>query len=502
MTNSHTRRWLALVAIGLSMLAVGLDMTVLNTALPTLATDLDASNSQLQWFADSYLLVLAGAILPVGLLGDRYGHKRVLIGGLLLFAAGSAWCALSTSAGELIAARTLLGFGAAIITPLAISIQAVLFEPHERQKAIAIASAFTMVGIPLGPIISGVMLQHFAWGWVFALNLPLAAIALVAVVMLVPHTRGARGTTIDLPGIVVSVLGLVGVSYGLIEGPAQGWSSVQVLAPLLAGLALLAALVPIERRAAHPLLDLSLFSSRAFTSGTLAAAIVSFAMFGIMFVLPQLFQAVGGAGPLGTGLRSLPMVGGLILGFQLGNRISPRLGVTPTMVTGFTVMALGAGIGTMTGVASGFVFVAVWSAVFGFGTGLSLPTAMTAALNAMSRERAGAGSSMLMAARQAASVIGVALLGTVLSAGYRAALPEAAGEAVRSSASAGVAVAERSQSPGLLEQVQQAFASGMGTTLWVCVGVAMLGVVTTVVMLRRRAPAPTEQGQSQDVARV
>lgn len=495
MTTSNSRKWLALVAIGLAMMAVGLDMTVLNTALPTLARDLDANTGQLQWLVDGYNLVLAAAILPAGLFGDRLGRRRMLLGGLIVFGVGSAWCALASSAGELIAARTVLGLGAAAIMPLAISMLAVLFESHERPRAIATMTAFNMIGIPLGPIIAGAILQHFAWGWVFAINLPLTLVALIAMLTLMPETHGARGSGIDLKGITVSSLGLVGLTYGLIEASSHPWTSVQVLGPLAVGVALLALLVILERRVRHPLLDLSLFTTRSFTSGTVLATVVSFAMFGVMFVLPQLFQAVQGADALGTGLRMLPLVAGLIAGFQLGNRATRWPGALPTVTTGFAVMAVASALGTLTGTHTGFGFVAVWSALLGLGVGLSLPTAMSFALDALSPQRAGMGSSMIMALRQTGAVLGVAILGSTLSAGYHAALPPGAGAAVRSSAAAGTAVANRTNSPALLEQVREAFTAGMGTTLWVCAAVAALGIVLALLMRDRRPETPRREEQ-------
>lgn len=492
MNATHDRRWLALVALGLSLLAVGLDMTVLNTALPTLATDLDASTTDLQWFVAGYNLVLAAAVLPAGLLGDRWGRRRMLTVGLLVFGAGSAWCALASSSAELISARAVLGLGAALLLPLSISMITVLFEPAERPRAIAAISGFQMVGIPLGPIIAGTMLQHLAWGWVFVINVPLALMALLATRILMPETRG-QAAPIDALGIAVSSAGLVALTYGLIEGPSQGWTTPQVLGSVLGGAALLVVLAAVERRVAHPLLDLSLFRSRGFTSGTVTATIVTFAMFGTMFVLPQLFQAVEGADALGTGLRSLPMVAGVIVGLQLAKRMASRPGVTVTLIVGFAAIALGSLIGTRTGPQSGFGFVAAWSAVVGLGLGLNLPTAMTVALNALSPLRAGIGSAMLLALRQFGSVLGVAVLGSVLAAAYSAGLPPDTSPAVGVSPTAGVAVAEHLNAPDLLDQVRTAFTGGLALTLWICAAVAALGIVLTVLMREQptaQAPSP------------
>lgn len=485
MNPAHPRRWLALLALGLSLFAVGLDMTVLNTALPTLATDLHASSTDLQWFADGYNLVLAAAVLPGGLLGDRWGRRRMLTAALLVFAAGSAWCAVAASPWELIAARTVLGLGAAVLLPMSLSMITVLFEPVERQRAVATISVFQLVGIPLGLIIAGLILQHLPWGWIFAINVPLSLVALIAVRTLMPETRGPVTGRVDVPGIAISSAGLVSLSYGLIEGPQQGWASATVLGSIAAGAALLTVLVLLERRSVNPLLDLSLFRARSFTFGAVTATLIAFTMFGTMFALPQLFQAVQGADALGTGLRSLPLMGGFIAGFQLAKLTMARLGAAGTLVAGFTAIAAGSLLGTLTGIHPGFAFVAGWSAVVGLGLGLGLPTAMAVALQALAQQRAGIGSAMLLALRQFGSVLGIAALGSLLTAGYHAGLPvlpAALAPAVSSSPTAGLAVAQRLGSASLAQQVRYAFAHGLTLTLAACAVSAALGIVVSLAM--------------------
>lgn len=495
MKTADNRRWLALLALGLTLFAVGLDSTVLNTALPTLATDLHATSTDLQWFADGYNLVLAAAVLPAGLLGDRWGRRRMLTAALLVFTAGSVWCSLAGSPGELIAARTVLGLGAAVLLPMSLSMITVLFEPAERQRAIAATSVFQMVGIPLGLIIAGLILQHLSWGWIFAINVPFSLVALLAVRTLMPETRGSRTGRVDVPGIAISSAGLVALSYGLIEGPQQGWTSATVLGSLAAGCLLLTALVPLERRIAHPLLDLSLFHARSFTFGALSATLIAFTMFGTMFALPQLFQAVQGADALGTGLRSLPLIAGFIAGFQLATRMTGRLGTAGTLVAGFTAIGAGSLLGTLTGAHAGFGFVAGWSAVVGLGLGLGLPTAMAVALQALAPQRAGIGSAMLLGLRQFGSVLGIAVLGSLLTVGYHAGLPTGlparVGSAVSSSPAAGLAVAHRLGSATLAQQVRDAFIHGLTLTLIACAVIAVLGIAVSVTM-RRHSTGPAQ----------
>ncbi len=326
MRNPERRRWLALGALALSVLVVGLDLTVLNLALPTLGTELHASTSDLQWFIDAYSLVLAAALLPAGLLGDRFGRKKVLIPALVLFGLASLACAYSHTAGELTAARAVLGLGAAVILPLSLAVIPVLFAPEERQKAIAVVMAAVFIGYPLGPILGGWLLDTFWWGSVFLINVPVIAIALVAVVVLMPESRSEHRPRLDAPGVAISSLGLTALVYGFIRAGEDGWGNAAALATILGGAAILAAFVYWERRVSRrpggqPLVDLTLFQSAGFTWGTILATLVSFALFGILFAMPLYFRDVRGFDSLGAGLRLLPMIGGMIVGMVAGTRL-------------------------------------------------------------------------------------------------------------------------------------------------------------------------------------
>ena len=320
MTDNPARKWWALVAIAASVLVVGLDLTVLNLALPTIATDLHASTSDLQWFSDAYSLVLAAAMLPAGMLGDRLGRKKVLLVALLLFGASSAACAYASSVGELIAARAVLGIGAAAIFPLSLSVIPVLFAPEERQKAIALMASATFISFPIGPIVGGYLLDHFWWGSVFLINVPVVVLALIAVAVLLPESRSEQRLRLDAGGVLLSSAGLAGLTYGFIEAGQQGWTDTVALTTIAAGVVVLAVFVAWERwltrraGSVRPLIELGLFRSAQFTWGTTLATLVSFAMFGIFFAMPQYFQEVQGANAMGSGLRLLPMIGGLVVG--------------------------------------------------------------------------------------------------------------------------------------------------------------------------------------------
>jgi MFS transporter, DHA2 family, multidrug resistance protein len=497
-TAGPSARWWALAAIGLAMLAVGLDVTVLNVALPTVSTSLHASTSQLQWFADGYTLVMAAMLLPAGMLGDRIGRKRLLLAALVLFGGASLWCAFAGSPGMLIAARVCLGLAAAFLTPLGSAVFLVLFpDPAERTKAMSVLGSAMMLGLPLGPVVGGALLEHFWWGSVFLINVPLVVLALVAVTMLVPESRGERAPGIDLFGIVLSSAGLVGITYGVIEAGQAGWGATAAWLPMAAGVFVLAWLVPWERRTRDPLVDLSLFASRGFTWGTVFTTMVSFAMFGLMFFLPLYYQSVQGSSTLGTGLKLLPMIGGLLVGASVAGRIRADVGYTSIPAAGFLLTAGGLFLGATTSLESGYGFTALWLVIMGVGLGLAMTRTMTAALNALSTDRAGVGSALIQAMRQVGGAIGIALLGSFANSGYRGrltlpALPAPVTDALRGSVATGVQVAQRLRIPGLFDTVRSAFVGAMDTTLWVCGGVGALAAVLAVAFLRPDRTRPVE----------
>jgi MFS transporter, DHA2 family, multidrug resistance protein len=526
-TDRSSRKWWALVAIAASVLVVGLDLTVLNLALPTIATDLHASSSDLQWVSDAYSLVLAAAMLPAGLLGDRLGRKKVLLVALVLFGASSAACAYAGSIGELIAARAVLGVGASAIFPLSLSVIPVLFGPEERQKAIALMASATFISFPIGPIVGGYLLDHFWWGSVFLINVPVVALAVVAVVVLLPESRSQQRPSVDVVGVALSSAGLTGLTYGFIKADESGWSDATALATIIAGLAVLVVFVAWERwltgreqagtGRVRPLIELRLFRSRGFTWGTLLSTLVSFAMFGIFFAMPQYFQEVLGANAMGSGLRLLPLIGGLVVGMISSTRLAtprksaasdlpraPLAGVKSLVAAGFTIMTAALVVGAMTKATSGTGFAAGWLAVFGLGLGLAMPQTMNVALSALSAERSGSGSAVISAMRQVGATIGVAVLGTVLGSVYRAhlnvaGLPAAAAAAAKSSVVGGVGVAHALGSAAFLEEVRTAFVHGVDTMMWVCGGIALGCAILALIFLPRRADAPAQGGAGGEI---
>jgi EmrB/QacA subfamily drug resistance transporter len=510
------RKWWALGALVLAVLAVGLDGTVLSVALPTLATDLHASTADLQWFVSGYTLVLAAALLPAGLLGDRYGRKKVLLGALALFGAGSLAVAYAPSARAFIAARVLLGLGAAAIVPLSLSVLTVLFSPQERPRAVGVWAAANFLALPLGPILGGWLLTNYWWGWAFLINLPVVLIGLLAALLLLPESRSASRAGLDPVGVLASSAGLAVLVYGVIQAGQHGWGDTSALAAMVAGALLLVGFVCWERRLGRrpdgqPLVDLGLFRSTSFTWGTILASVGIFALFGVLFTAPQYFQAILGTDAMGSGLRLLPLIGGLAVGASVADRIAARAGAKLTVASGFALLAAGLGVGATTSVTSGTGYVAAWTVVVGLGMGFALATASAAALGALPAERAGVGSAVIQAVNKVGAPFAAAILGSVLNVTYRGqlhltGLPGRIASAVRDSVFAGVATAQQLGSASLLGSVRAAFVDGMDVMLMVCAAIAAAGIVLALVFLPGRAGAapatPAEPAALEDGAVV
>jgi EmrB/QacA subfamily drug resistance transporter len=486
------QRWLVLGALVVTLLAVSLDLTALNVALPTLSTALRASTGDLQWIVAGYTLTSAILLLPAGLLGDRYGRKKMLVGGLAVFLAGSVAAVYVASPGGLIAARTLMGVGSAVIMPLALSVLLVVFPPAERPKALAAWTTASFVGMPLGPIVAGYLLDHFWWGSIFFINIPVAAVALIACVALIPESRSETARQTDFAGLLLSLGGLSALMYGVIEQPERGWGDIRVWGPMVAGAAALGAFVGWTRRARVPLIDLALFRDRRFVGGVVPSTVMTFALFGVLFAVPQYFQGVLDAGPLGTGLRLLPLIAGLMLTARLSPRLVERLGNRFVIVAGVCVLVIGALAGAATSADDGYAYVAGWLVVVGLGMGLMLPASMTVAISALSAERGGAGSAVLLTVRLVGGAFGSAVLGSLLAASYRGhvavgGLPDTVAETVRQGLGGGLAVAQRLGDQALLGSVRAAFVHGMDVVLVTGAGLLSLTAVITLVLLPSRA---------------
>jgi MFS transporter, DHA2 family, multidrug resistance protein len=489
------RRWWALGAVSLSVLAGTLDATVLSVALPTLARALHATESDLEWFSSGYLMLVAAAVLPAGLVGDRFGRKKLLVGCLAVFGAGSALCAASTGPALFLAARLLMGVAASGVTVMAMSALTVLFSEADRPKAVGIYEAANFLGLPAGPLLGGWMLSRFWWGWVFLVNVPVVALGLFAAVALIPESRAGQRPGLDPLGIAASTAGLVALIYGLIQAGQDGWGDPAALALMAVGLVTLAGFAIWERRlgqrGGEPLVDPGLFRSASFTWGAVLGGIAGLAMIGVLFLMPQYSQAVQGAGTLGAGVRLLPLIGGLIIGALPASALARAVGARLTVTSGFVLLAAGAVCGATTSTASSSPFIALWMAVLGAGTGLTLTAATAAALSRLSAERSGTGSAVVQTFQHTAGPLGTAIMGSILAVGYRARLhlhgvPAAAAAAARQSVYGAVAAAGRLGVGSLARVARSAFAGGLDAALLASAGIAVAGAVLALAFLPRR----------------
>ncbi|MFI2430616.1 MFS transporter [Streptomyces sp. NPDC018693] len=489
-TRPDPRRWWALGALVASMLVLGFDMTILNVALPAMAADLDAGTGEQQWMADAYIVVFAALMLPAGLLGDRFGRRRMLIAGLGVFLAGSVLGALVDDVASVIAARAVMGVGAALITPLALSVLPSLFPSAERAKAVALVGTGSALGLPLGPIIGGWLLDHFWWGSVFVLNVPMVAIGILACVFLLPETSDPASPRVDALSTALTATGLGALIYAIIEAPERGWGDPLILGMFAAAALLLAGLVLRERRVERPMLDMTLLAHRGFLFNTVAATLVMFVLSGLLFLLPPYFQAVRGHDALGTGVRLLPLVGGLAFAARAVPPVAARFGARATVSSGLVVLAFAAFLGSRTTADSGYGFIALWLTLTGLGFGFALVPAMTAALETLPGDRAGSGTGLLMTLRQVGAAIGIAVLGSLLSGAFRdrldvTGLPGPAADTARESVVAARLVAGRTGSADLATSASSAYVHGMGVVLIVC------GVAALVAALLAAAFLPT-----------
>ncbi|MBB5938236.1 MFS transporter [Streptomyces zagrosensis] len=494
------RRWWALGALIACMLVLGFDMTILNVALPTMASELGADTGEQQWIADAYIVVFAATMLPAGLLGDRFGRRKMLITGLVIFLLGSLVGTVVDTPNWVISARVVMGVGAALIMPLAISVVPSLFGPDERAKAVGAISAASAIGMPLGPIIGGWLLDHFWWGSVFLVNVPLAAIGIICCVLFLPETRDPAAPTVDMGSTLLTVVGLGSLVFGIIEGPERGWSDPLVLLALFGAVTMITGLVLRERRQSRPMLDLELLRHRNFLWNAVAATLVTLVLSGLLFILPQYLQAVLGHDALGTGVRMLPMMAGLIFAARGSGPLVARFGPRPVIAAGLATLACAAFVGATTDTHDGYGHTALWLSIVGFGFGFAIVPAMDAALGTLPRDRAGSGSGLLMTLRQFGGAIGVALLGSLLADAYRDrlrtdGLPHAAADKAGDSVVAAHQVADAMKDPQLAESANSAYVHGMNLVLTVCGATALAAAVLIAFFLPdHRVPRPAPEG--------
>jgi EmrB/QacA subfamily drug resistance transporter len=497
--RAHARRWWTLLVLCLSLALIGLDNTILNVALPTLGRDLEASTSQLQWIVDSYVLVFAGLLLCVGSLGDRFGRKRVLQLGLVVFLVGSVLSSCAGSADALIATRALMGLGAAAIMPSTLSILTNLFtDAAERAKAIAVWAGVSAMGIAIGPTTGGWLLEHFSWHSVFIVNVPVVVGALALGRWLVPESRDPRAPRLDPVGAILSVAGLVALVFAVIEAPEAGWTSVQTLGVGVGALAILAAFVAWELRREQPMLEIRFFRDPRFSAASLTIMLVFFALFGALFFLTQLLQFVMGFTALEAGVRTIPSAVAVMAAAPLSAPLVQRLGTKLVVAAGLTLVAAAMFSLATFDVGDGYGPVLAAMVVLGLGMGLVMAPATESVMGSLPLEQAGVGSATNDTTRELGGALGVAILGSLLSSRYSSAVDEAlagsalppdAATAVRDGVGGAAIVADRvggDAGQALLEVARSAFVDGMGLAFLVAGAVALAGAVVALVFLPAR----------------
>jgi EmrB/QacA subfamily drug resistance transporter len=500
----HRRRWLTLVVLSLSLVIIGLDNTILNVALPTLVRELGASSSELQWMVDSYVLVFAGLLLTMGALGDRFGRKLALNIGLVVFGLSSVAAALADSADALIIARALMGVGGALIMPSTLSIITNIFTGAERGRAIAAWAAVAGLGIILGPVIGGWLLESFWWGSIFLINVFIVGVAIVAGWFLVPESKDPAATPLDPLGALLSIAGLVTLVYSIIEAPQRGWTDGIVLLGFALSAVLLAVFLWWESRTEHPMLRLEFFENPRFSAASVAITLVFFAMFGTVFLLTQYLQFVLGFTPLEAGFRVMP-VATMIVAAPISARLTEKVGTKIVVAAGLTIVAGAMTLLALVTIDSGYGQVALALALLGIGMGTAMAPATDSIMGSLPLAKAGVGSAMNDTTRQIGGALGVAILGSVLASSYSSsmapvvsALPDEAASVAGDSIGGAVAVASQigDAAGPLLDAANEAFINGMQSAVWVAVGVALVGAVVTWLFLPARPSPPIDASGS------
>jgi EmrB/QacA subfamily drug resistance transporter len=477
----------------LSLMVIGVDNTILNVALPTLVRDLHATTSQLQWIVDAYTLVFAGLLLSAGSLGDRFGRRRGLSVGLLIFGAGSVASALVHSPNHLIATRALMGIGGALIMPATLSIISNVFTvPAERARAIAVWAGFSAMGIALGPLSGGWLLQHFWWGSVFMVNIPVVTLALIGGRLFVPESKDPSPRGLDLVGALLSIVGLVILVWAIIEAPGRGWTQASTLGAFLVAAVLLGSFVAWELHSDHPMLDVHFFANPRFTAASMAVTLVFFALFGSMFLQTQYLQFVLGYTALQAGLRVGPVAIVLMVAAPLSARLVERVGTKIVVASGLTIVSVSLVILSLATVTSGYGPVLVSMLIMGVGMGMTMAPATESIMGSLPRAKAGVGSAVNDTTRQVGGALGVAILGSLLASTYRHSLGSGVSAAARASVGGALSAARDlggAQGAALAQSAKSAYVDGMSVGVLVAAGVALLGAFIALVFLPSRAKA-------------
>jgi EmrB/QacA subfamily drug resistance transporter len=498
----YQRRWAILGVLILSLFVESIDNTIVNVALPSLVRQLGATASQLQWITDAYILVFAGFLLTAGSLGDRFGRRKVLIIGLAIFGIASAASAFAGSATQLIVLRGLTGIGAALVMPTTLSILTNVFPDEERARAIAIWSAVAALSYPAGPIVGGWLLEHFWWGSIFLVNLPIVLVAISFVRAIVPESRDEAAGRPDPIGSVLSIVGLAALLYGIIESPSHGWTNPTVLGGFVLGVGLLGVFAVWELRSNHPMIDVRLFRNPRFSAASGSIALTMFALSAGLFFLTQHLQFELGLSPLAAGMRIAPVAIAIAVTAPLAPILMKVFGTRVTVAAGLAIVAVGLFVFSTATVGSGYALVVAFLAIVGVGVGIAGTPATDSIMGALPKAKAGVGSAVNDTTREIGGALGVAMLGTVLAMSYRTAiasavegLPAPAGSLARDSLGGALGVAkdlDPASGRSLAASAREAFVYGMAAGLRVGAVITLIGAAVALAFLPSRWEPVTE----------
>lgn len=496
-----------------AVLVVVMDITILNVALEEVQRGLQATNADLQWALNAYAITFAAFIFTAGVCGDRFGRRRTLIVGLLIFGIASVLAAFAPSTGWLIAWRAVMGVGAAVVPTVTLAIIMNVFPPAERMKAIATWAAAAGVAFAAGPVVGGVLLEGFSWGSVFLINAPLVAIGVVLIARLVPESRAPASAPFDPSGVLLSIGAVALLVFGIVEGGRDNnWTAAGALVPIVAGILLTGVLIYVESRAPAPSLDVSLFRNVRFSAATGVIALAFFALMGTIYVTTFYFQSVRGLSPLEAGLLMLPMGVGSAWMSTRCPRLVPAFGIRLVVGAGALAMAIAFAGYAFVDRETSIAAIIVLQLVFGLGWGCIMAPATGALMSVVPPAKAGAGQAVAQTLRQIGAALGVAVIGSVLSVAYRSSLGSSADPLARglrdeaATSIGGTMQAIGSPSSGLGVDQQRAIAdaavdaytSAMHSTILIAAGFALVAALVAVRWLPARPPAPAPTGPSQD----
>jgi EmrB/QacA subfamily drug resistance transporter len=510
------RKGLILASLLLAAFAINVDTTIVNVALPTLVRELDASTTQLEWIVDAYNLMFAALVLAAGNLGDRVGRKGVLLAGLAIFGIATIAGGFGNSPGELIAARAVMGLGAALIFPATLSLLTNVFaERRERARAIGLWGATAGVGIALGPIIGGWLLERDGWESVFFALAPIAALGMILISLYVPSSRDPEAPPADRPGLVLSTAAMAILIYTIIEAPIQSWGSARSVGGFAVAAALFVAFVAWERRAANPMLDVALFRNLRFSAASGAVTVTFFSLMGFIFLVTLYFQFLKDYGPFETGVRLLPVATFTGITSVLGTGLAVRSG-TKLVVTG-GLISLAAGLAWTASASTGYLTIAGQMVLIGSGIGLTSAPATESIMGAVPKAKAGVGSAINDATRILGGTLGVAVIGSIyaslyasrLTNGIEAQLPGAAADAAGRSVGGAFGAADQMAAAGggdlaaaLRDSASAAFFHGFEVACLVAAGVAIVGSVAALVLIPAQPPRASTEGATPALAEL